>query len=253
MRRSLVSADLTPLPSDGRTASRGTAGSLYPSRCRDRIGQGARLTGQWSGLKAIVDWGRDAARARRSRATCSCLAFLPIGARGGRRVDRRGVRWSRRGDQHWGSCACRWERPAKVLAMLGVTVLSAALSRRRERSPSGNAIAPVQTLDVGICVNGVAEGSVIDADRSRVPAVTPHDNEVVGHRDVRSESSAYPGQADARDVRGTGLHRGDSTHTSGATSRARASTCCRSCRRMRPGPRATARSPASCWPGTVAS
>ena len=82
--------------------------------------------------------------------------------------------------------------PAKVLAMLGVTVLSAALFVVAAIA-FRNAIAPVQTLDVGMCVNGVTEGSVI-ARIDPVSCSTPHDNEVVGTA-TYPESSAYPGQA----------------------------------------------------------
>ena len=55
--------------------------------------------------------------------------------------------------------------PAKVLAMFGVTCVGRPV--RRRGVAFRNAIAPVQTLDVGMCVNGVPKERH-RADRSRV-------------------------------------------------------------------------------------
>ena len=128
---------------------------------------------------------------RRSRGTCSSWrscpsALVAVGGLIGGAFGGLGVAINT------GVLRLQMGAPAKVLAMLGVTVLSAALFVVAAIA-FRNAIAPVQTLDVGMCVNGVTEGSVI----TRIDPVscsTPHDNEVVGTA-TYPESSAYPGQA----------------------------------------------------------
>jgi hypothetical protein len=149
-----------------------------------------RLTGQWTGLKAVVD-GVEAPLQPPVPRSLLVLAFMPIalvavggligGAFGGVGVA-----------VNTGVLRLQMGTPAKVLAMFGVTVVSvavfvvAALAFR-------NVVAPVRTLEVGMCVNGVTEGSVI-ARIDPVSCSTPHDNEVVGTA-TYPESGAYPGQA----------------------------------------------------------
>jgi Septum formation len=81
---------------------------------------------------------------------------------------------------------------AKVLAMLGVTVVAAALWVILVIAIRGT-VAPVQALGVGMCTNGVAVGKTITSLDS-VPCTSPHDNEVVGSS-TYTGSEVYPGQA----------------------------------------------------------
>jgi putative regulator of septum formation len=162
----------------------------YPIQLPDGSIKELRLTGQWTGLKAVVD-GVETPLEPPVPRSLLVLAFMPIalvavggligGAFGGVGVA-----------VNTGVLRLQMGTPAKVLAMFGVTVVSVALFVVAALA-FRNAVAPVQTLDVGMCVNGVAEGSVI-ARIDPVSCSTPHDNEVVGTTRY-PEAGAYPGQA----------------------------------------------------------
>jgi hypothetical protein len=163
----------------------------YPIQLSDGTGKELRLTGQWTGLKAVVDGVETPLEAPIPKYLL-VLIFLPLalvilggligGAFGGLGAA-----------INTGVARLSLPTAGKVIAMLGVTVLAAALyvvTAVAFRS----AIAPNATLDVGACVNGVAEGQVITTSLDPVPCTTPHDNEVVGSA-THPDATAYPGQA----------------------------------------------------------
>ena len=220
----------------------------YPITLPDGSVKELRLTGQWSGLKAVVD-GVETPLEPQIPRYLLVPAFLPIGlvavggliggAFGGLGVAiNMGVLRLQMASARQGARDARRDRS-----------VGRPVRRRGDRLPKCHRAGPdARRRDVRQrCHRGQRDR----ADRSRV---LQHAARQRGRRDrdvPRVERVSRSG--DARDVRGTGLHRGVQHIRRARLSRARASTCCRSCRRMRPGPRATARSPVSCWPGTAAS
>ena len=162
----------------------------YPIQLPDGTGKELRLTGQWTGLKAVVD-GVETPLEPPIPKYLLVLIFLPLGL-----VVLGGLIGGAFGGLgaaiNTGVARLSLPTAGKVIAMLGVTVLAAALyvvAAVAFRS----AIAPIATLDVGTCVNGVAEGQVIDS-LAPVSCATPHDNEVVGSA-THPDAATYPGQA----------------------------------------------------------
>jgi Septum formation len=147
-----------------------------------------RLTGQWTGLKAIVD-GVETPLEPRVPIFAVVLTFLPlalvviggvVGALLGVGAAAINARVARQ--------AAPW--PFRILAMLGVTVAALGLTLG-----IAVAIAPLPVLATGSCLNGIGDGTVVDAVSARaVDCNAAHDNEVVGS--VRyAETGAFPGQS----------------------------------------------------------
>lgn len=145
-----------------------------------------RLTGQWTGLKAIVNGVETALEPRLPRFVL-ILMFLPLGLAliGGltgalvglgasaiiARVARRTLSW-----------------PVKVAVMLGVTGLAVALYLG-----VAIAITPLPNLTTGSCTNGIHEGADLSAaDIRPVDCAIAHENEVVASVPYTG-SGAYPG------------------------------------------------------------
>lgn len=148
-----------------------------------------RLTGQWTGLKAIVD-GVETPLEPPVPRYAVILTFLPlalvllgglIGALFGVAAAAINAGLSRR--------QMRW--PIKVAAMVGVGAISVALYLG-----VAFAIAPIPSLDTGSCVNGISVGSTVTAGTTReIDCAKPHDNEVIGS--IRYTGGvAFPGQDD---------------------------------------------------------
>lgn len=163
----------------------------YPIQLPDGTSKELQLTGQWTGLKAIVD-GVETPLEPPIPKYLLVLIFLPLalvvvgGLIGGAFAGLGAA-------INTGVARLSLPTAGKVIAMLGVTVLAVALyvvTAVAFRS----AIAPTNaTLDVGTCVNGVAEGQVITS-LDPVSCATPHDNEVVGSA-THPDAATYPGQA----------------------------------------------------------
>jgi hypothetical protein len=162
----------------------------YPIRLPDGTGKELRLTGQWTGLKAVVDDVETPLEPPIPKYLL-VLIFLPLalvvlggligGAFGGVGAA-----------INTGVARLSLPTAGKVVAMLGVTVLAAALyvvTAVAFRS----VVAPTETVDVGTCVNGVAAGKVLTG-LDPVACTTPHDNEVVGTT-TYTGSETFPGQA----------------------------------------------------------
>jgi hypothetical protein len=170
----------------------------FPIHLSDGTVKELRLTGQWTGLKAVVD-GVESPLEPPIPRFLLVLIFLPFavgpfggmigGAFGGLGVA-----------VNTGVARLRIGTAGKVFAMLGVAVLAAALYVVTAVA-FRNAIAPVATLDVGICINGVAEGQVLDSF-DPVSCATPHDGEVVGSA-THPGASAYPSEAALADFAAT--------------------------------------------------
>jgi hypothetical protein len=162
----------------------------YPLQLPDGSVKELRLTGQWTGLKAVVD-GVETPLEPTIPKYLLVLIFLPVGL-----VGLGGLIGGTFGGLgaliNTGVARLSLPTAGKVIAMLGVTVLAAALyvvAAVAFRS----AIAPNVTLEVGACLNGVAEGQVI-VSLDPVPCTTAHDNEVVGSA-THPDAATYPGQA----------------------------------------------------------
>lgn len=163
----------------------------YPIQLRDGTTRELRLSGQWTGLKAVVD-GVETPLEPSIPKYLLVLIFLPIslvvlgGLIGG-------VFGGLGAAINTGVARASLPTAGKVIAMLGVAVVTAALYLVTAVT-FRNAIAPNPTLDVGTCVNGVAEGQVITTSLDPVSCTSPHDNEIVGSAQ-HPDASAYPGQA----------------------------------------------------------
>lgn len=172
---------------DGRPAKRRHARTMsWDIPLADGSVTELRLTGQWTGLKAIVK-GVETALEPRIPRLAVVLMFLPlglvivgglIGALFGVGAAAINARLARR--------AMGW--PLKVAAMLGVTVLAVTLY-----FGLAFAIAPVPTLTTGNCLNGVREGAELTTDTTRpVDCAIAHENEVVASIPYTG-GGAYPG------------------------------------------------------------
>jgi hypothetical protein len=146
-----------------------------------------QLTGQWSGLRAVVD-GAQLPLERPLARWEIALTFLPLllALLGGLL----GAAFAIVATVINGSLVRRSIRaPIKAVAMSGVTVLAVALY-----FGSVLAIAPIPTPMVGTCVNGIGEGRTVTTDSSRaVDCAKPHDNEIVGSVS-HPGAATYPGQ-----------------------------------------------------------
>jgi hypothetical protein len=162
----------------------------YPIQLPDGSIKELRLTGAWTGLKAVVD-GVETPLEPPIPKYMLIPVLLPLGL-----VLVGGLIGGAFGALGFavnsGVARASFPTVGKVIAMLGVTVLAGVLYVVTAVA-FRNAIAPNQTLDVGMCVNGVAEGQVITTSLDPVPCTTPHDNEVVGSAQ-HPDASAYPGQ-----------------------------------------------------------
>ena len=173
---------------DGQPAKRRKGRTLsYDIPLADGSVTEFRLTGQWTGLKAVVN-GVETALEPRIPRFAIVLMFLPlalalvgglIGALLGlgaaainARVARSPMRW-----------------PLKVVAMLGTTILGAGLYLA-----VAIAITPLPTLTTGSCMNGIREGAnPTFADIRPVDCAVAHDNEVIASFPYTGDG-AHPGQ-----------------------------------------------------------
>jgi hypothetical protein len=162
----------------------------YPIQLSDGSVKELRLTGKWTGLKAVVDGVETPLETPIPRYLLVLiflpLILLPIGGLIG------GAFGGLAAAINTGAARFRMPTAGKVIAMLGVTALAVALYVVTAVA-FRTAIDPVATLDVGACVNGVAEGQVITAI-DPVSCTAPHDNEIVGSA-TYPDGPAHPGQA----------------------------------------------------------
>lgn len=145
------------------------------------------LTGQWTGLKAVVN-GVETPLEPRVPRFAIVLMFLPlalgflggaIGALFGLGAAAINARIAR-GPMRW---------PIKIATMLGTTALAVALY-----FGIAFAIAPVPTLTTGTCLNGVQDVGELTIDTAPVDCAAAHDNEVVASLPYSGDGGAYPGQ-----------------------------------------------------------
>jgi hypothetical protein len=146
-----------------------------------------RLAGQWTGLRAIVN-GAQLPLERPLARWEVALVFLPmlLALAGGlvgavfaivavainASVVRRSI-----------------NAPLKAVAMVVVTVVAVAFYVGALFT-----IAPLPTLAVGSCVNGIGEGRNVTTDSTRaVDCTKAHDNEIVGSV-THPGAASYPGQ-----------------------------------------------------------
>lgn len=146
------------------------------------------LTGQWIGLKAIVN-GDEIAIERKLRPWEIALTFLPFGL-----VVLGGLIGWLFGAVAWAInvrlARSKFRGPIRAAGMILVSLVAAALFLA-----TAVAIVPVPTLTVGSCVNGIDEGAPVTAATTRsVDCANPHDNEVVASVDY-APNGAFPGQA----------------------------------------------------------
>jgi len=162
-------------------------GPTYDIALPDGTVKELRLTGQWTGLRAVVDGVETSLEPRVPRILVA-LIFLPLalvvigGAIGGAiGVITSGV--------NVGISRAAMRAPLKFTAMLGATVLAVAIY-----FGVAFTLAPIATLQTGQCLNGVGAGAEVSATSSRaVSCAQAHDNEVVGTVSYTG-SDAYPGQ-----------------------------------------------------------
>lgn len=145
------------------------------------------LTGQWTGLKAVVNGVETPLEPRVPRFAIAMM-FLPLalGLVGGLLGASFGL-----GAAAINARVARgpWAWPIKVAAMLGATVLAVALY-----FGMAIAIAPLPTLTTGSCINGVQDGAEMTIDTSRaVDCAVAHDNEVIASIPYTGDG-AFPGQ-----------------------------------------------------------
>ena len=173
---------------DGQPANRRKGRTLsYDIPLADGSVTELRLTGQWTGLKAVVN-GVETPLEPRVPRFALVLTFLPLalgliggltGALFGLGAAAINARIAR-GSLGW---------PIKVATMLGTTVLAVALYLG-----IAVAIAPVPTLTAGTCLNGVQDGTELTIDTTNpVDCAVAHDNEVIATLPYVGEG-AYPGQ-----------------------------------------------------------
>lgn len=154
-----------------------------------------RVTGQWIGLKAIVD-GNEIEIERRLRPWEIALTFLPFVLVVG------GLIGGFFGATAWAINA-RLARsdvraPIRAAGMILVSLVAAALyvvTVTTVAFLTAVAMAPVPMLTVGNCLDGIDEGATVSAAATRsVDCANPHENEVVASLDY-SPDGAFPGQA----------------------------------------------------------
>jgi hypothetical protein len=173
---------------DGKPAKRRHRRTLsYDVPLPDGTVTELRLTGQWTGLKAVVD-GVESPLEPRVPIFAVVLTFLPlalvllggvVGALLGVGAAAINARVAR--------LAAAW--PLRIAVMLGVTAAALGLM-----FGIAVAIAPVPVLATGSCLNGIREGTVVDTDTARaVDCDAAHDNEVVGSVSY-TEVGPFPGQ-----------------------------------------------------------
>ncbi len=146
------------------------------------------LTGQWTGLKAVVN-GVETRLEPPVPRFLIVLMFVPlalgligglIGALFGLAAAAVNARVAR-GPMSW---------PIKVATMLGTTAVALALYLG-----IAFAIAPVPTLTTGTCLNDVQDGAELTIDTTRpVDCAVAHDNEVVASLPYTGDGGTYPGQ-----------------------------------------------------------
>jgi len=174
---------------DGKKAERKKLkGLVFVIPMPDGTTKELRLTGQWTGFKAVVD-GQEIEIERKLRPWEVALTFLPlilavlgglvgalfaIGATAiNARIARTGLR-----------------PPIRAVGMVAVTLVTAGLY-----FGTLVVIAPLPRLAVGSCVNGVHEGGTVTTAVTRpVDCAGPHENEVIGSLDYAS-SGGFPGDA----------------------------------------------------------
>jgi hypothetical protein len=174
---------------DGQKAQRRRSrGLTYLIPMSDGSTKELRLTGQWTGLRAIVD-GNEIEIERRLRRWEIALTFLPLGlivlggligalfGSGAAAINARLARSTLRA-------------PIRAVGMILISLVAAALYLGTAFS-----IAPVPKLTVGSCVNGIHEGVNVTTSTTRsVDCASPHENEVIASVDY-SPSGAFPGQS----------------------------------------------------------
>jgi hypothetical protein len=145
-----------------------------------------RLTGQWRGLKAVVD-GVEIPLERQISPIEMGLTFLPLAlilggvvgglvGLGGAAINARLIRTT-------------WPAVAKAIATLGVAAGCLAIYLA-----VAVAVSPVETLATGACLDGVRLGSTVDLrDARTADCARTHDVEVIGVLRYGHEGS-YPGE-----------------------------------------------------------
>lgn len=175
---------------DGREVRRSSRSRLkYLVPLTDGTTREVELTGQWTGLRAMVD-GQQLQLERRLARWEIVLTFLPlvlavigglfgalfaIGAAAvNARVAHSGLR-----------------APIRAIAMIGVTLIAGGLFLG-----AALAIAPIPELRTGTCLNDVrAEGDTVTVDSTRgVSCSGTHESEVVGTL-IHTGSGRFPGVA----------------------------------------------------------
>jgi len=171
---------------DGQPAKRRKGRTLsYDIPLADGSVTELRLTGQWTGLKAVVN-GVETPLEPPVPRFLIVLMFLPLalGLVGGLVGALFGL-----GAAAINARVARgpWVWPIKVAAMLGATIFAVALY-----FGMAIAIAPVPTLTTGSCLNGVQEDAEIDTTGT-IDCAIAHDNEVIASIPYTGDG-AYPGQ-----------------------------------------------------------
>jgi hypothetical protein len=146
-----------------------------------------RLTGQWTGLKTVVDGVETQLEPRVSRILVA-LIFLPLAlvVIGGLIS---GVIGGVASMVNLAISRAAMRAPLKFAAMFGAAVLAVAIY-----VGVAFTLAPLPALATGQCINGVREGADLSPRSTRaVSCDQAHDNEVVGTVRYAGEG-AYPGQ-----------------------------------------------------------
>jgi putative regulator of septum formation len=176
-----VLADGVPIKRAGRRGLR------YQIPLQDGTTTELQLTGQWTGMRAIVN-GAQLPLERPLARWEVVLTFLPflLAIVGGLL----GAVFAIAGIAINGGLVRRAIRaPIKALVMVAITVLAVA-----SYFVAVFAIAPLPTLTVGTCLNGIEEGRTVTSSGSRpIDCAVAHDNEIVGSV-THPGAASYPGQ-----------------------------------------------------------
>ena len=145
-----------------------------------------RLSGQWTGLKAVVNGVETRLEPPVPRLLVG-LIFLPLGLvlLGGLIGGLIGAVTS---GVNLGISRGTMRRPVQVMLMVGATALATAVW-----FAIAFTLSPVPTLATGTCTNGIREGEQPASAYRPVDCALSHDNEVVGTV-TYPEGGAYPGQ-----------------------------------------------------------
>jgi hypothetical protein len=173
---------------DGKNAQRRKLrGLVYLIPMPDGTTKELRLTGQWTGFRAIVD-DQEIEIERKLRPWEVALTFLPLilllgGVLGALLAI--------------GAAAinARLARSGLGVPIRAVGMISVALVATGLYFGTLLLIAPLPRLTVGTCVNGLHEGATVTTSVTRpVDCAAPHENEVIASVDYTPDG-AFPGEA----------------------------------------------------------